>query len=342
MVSSRQAQEVQAAMVVAKKFPRDQVAAWDRIMKACKRRTLAENALYSYNKGAIDITGPSIRLAEALAQSWGNIDFGIVELSNENGESSVMAYAWDLETNTRQSKVFSVKHIRHTKKGDYPLTDPREIYEMVANQGARRMRNCILGIIPGDVVDAAEDQCEKTLQSGSTEPLTDRVRKMVSAFSELGVTKAMIEAKLGHNIEAVAEHSLVKLRKIYQAIKDGFGDVSNHFEPETATRTKQAAQAKSDEAAEADAGLAPARTAPKKAPAPEVKQFSVVQQFQAFLDENNFTINDLQRWGVDSGNIPNADSKASLDEFDEAILRRLLSARAGLVKGLNAVKGGGE
>ncbi|MDI6567144.1 hypothetical protein QL295_21740, partial [Bacillus subtilis] len=73
---SRQAQEVQAARVIAKKFPRDVYAAFDRIKKACDRRLLAENAVYEYPRGGTKVSGPSIRLAEALAQNWGNIDYG--------------------------------------------------------------------------------------------------------------------------------------------------------------------------------------------------------------------------------------------------------------------------
>ena len=38
MMVSRQAQEVQAAMVIAKKFPRNEVESFNRIMQACKRR----------------------------------------------------------------------------------------------------------------------------------------------------------------------------------------------------------------------------------------------------------------------------------------------------------------
>lgn len=155
MMVTRQAQEVQVAMLAAKKFPRDQVVAYNNIMRACQRRKLAESSMYEFQRGNGKITGPSIRLAEAIAQNWGNIDFGFMELEQRNGASQVMAYAWDLETNSRQTKLFSVPHIRHTKKGDYPLTDPRDIYEAVANQAARRVRACILGIIPSDVVEAA-------------------------------------------------------------------------------------------------------------------------------------------------------------------------------------------
>lgn len=90
MMLSRQAQEVQAAMVVAKKFPRDERYSADRILSACSRETLAKDAMYEYPRGGETITGPSIRLAEALAQNWGNIDFGVIELEQKNGESQVM------------------------------------------------------------------------------------------------------------------------------------------------------------------------------------------------------------------------------------------------------------
>ena len=103
MMISRQAQEVQAAMVVAKRFPRDEVTSHNRILNACKRKSLAERAVYEYPRGGENVTGPSIRLAEVMAQNWGNLDFGITELEQKNGSSTVMAYCWDLETNTRQT-----------------------------------------------------------------------------------------------------------------------------------------------------------------------------------------------------------------------------------------------
>ena len=151
MLSTREAQEVQAAVFMAKRFPRDENAAMSRIMRACERKGLAAKATYSYPKGGTNVTGPSIRLAEAIAQSWGNIQSGVVELSQQEGESTCMAYCWDIETNTRECKIFTVKHQISTKNGMKVLTDPRDIYELVANQGARRKRACILNIIPSTV-----------------------------------------------------------------------------------------------------------------------------------------------------------------------------------------------
>jgi len=225
---SRQAQEVQAAMVIAKKFPRDELEAYKRIVKACKRKALAEGAIYEYPRGTSKVSGPSIRLAEVLAQSWGNVDFGIVELEQRNGESTIMAYAWDLETNTRQTKIFQVKHERMANGSVKKLVDPRDIYELTANQGARRVRACILGIIPGDIVDSAVEACENTMANGETEPLSDRIRKMASVFQDdFGVSRGMIEARFGHNIDSISESEMVTMKKIYRALKDNMGSVED-------------------------------------------------------------------------------------------------------------------
>ena len=229
VATSRAAQEVQAQMVVAKRYPRDEAVAYEKIMRACKRRRLAEQAMYAYPKGGTMITGASIRLAEEMARDWGDLDVGIIEMEQKRGRSDVMAYCWDLETNVRQTKVFTVPHKRFTKKGSYPLTDPREIYEMTANQGARRLRACILGVVPGDIVESAVEACERTLADGSSEPIQDRVRAMVAAFAEFNVKKDMVEKRLGHSIDAITETELVNLRKVYTSIKDNMAGVRDFF-----------------------------------------------------------------------------------------------------------------
>lgn len=232
-VISRAAQEVQAAMIIAKKYPRDEMRAWDKIMKACERPSLAEKAAYSYPKGGTNVFGPSIRLAECLARAWGNIDFGLIELNQSEGKSEMMAYAWDLETNCRETKIFTVNHSIEKKGGNQKiLTDPRDIYELTANQGARRMRACILAIIPGDVVDDALDKCDATLANAEkTVPLADRIKKVITVFDGIGVTIGMIEKRFAKKLDKIGEQELVQLRKIYTSIRDGFSKISDQFEP---------------------------------------------------------------------------------------------------------------
>ena len=200
-------------------------------MQACQRKGLAEKAMYEYPRGGTKVIGPSIRLAEALAQNWGNMSFGIVEMEQKAGESQVMAYAWDLETNTRQEKIFSVPHIRSTRKGNVSLTDPRDIYEMVANQGARRLRSCILGIVPGDVVEDALEQCNKTLVDGEKKPLADVIKEVCLYFQrDYNIPIESLEKYIGCKADSFSMNDCIRLRKVYNSIKDGMAKREEIFE----------------------------------------------------------------------------------------------------------------
>lgn len=288
VAATREAQTIQAQMVIAQRFPRNQTQAYSRIIEACKRKHLAEKALYAYQRGGQLVSGPSIRLAEVLAQNWGNLDCGIRELEtkpstdNKPGESVMEAYTLDLETNVRYSLTFTVRHKRDTKKGSYNLTDDRDIYEMTANQGSRRLRATILKAIPGDIVEAAIEECEKAMAGGQG-PLIDRIRAMVVAFNDMSVTQAMLEKRLGHKIEATTEKELVDMKKIFQSIRDGFAGREEYFDV-AATETAHAADlnsrgappvqqpmAPAQAAAAASAPTAPAAPAPAKAAAPKPK-----------------------------------------------------------------------
>jgi len=245
---TRAMQQVQAAVIMAKKFPRDETDAFNKIMKACKRVGLAKQANYSYPKGKDEdgnpkqVSGASIHLAKAIAKSWGNMDFGIAELSQQNGSSEVMTYCWDLETNVQEKKTFAVKHVRYTKTGSYKLTDPRDIYEIAANQGARRLRACILGVVPNDVVEAAVKECRKTLAGDNSEPITDKIRRCVAQFSELSVSQEMIEKRLDHKMEATTREELIDLGEIFNSLKDKIGKVEDYFEKPKAAATPEAGE----------------------------------------------------------------------------------------------------
>lgn len=229
VAAQREIAEVQAAMTIAKRFPRNQAKATDRIMVACQRPGLAEKALYSFSRGGTDISGPSIHLLKAIAQQWGNIDFGIRELEQRIGESTVQTFAWDLETNTRETRTFQVRHIRYKRTGTTDLSDPRDIYEMVANLGARRLRACLEGVIPKDVVESAQEQCETTLKA-KADISGEAVAKMVKVFGEYGVSKEMIEARIQRKLESITAAQVIALRKIFNSLKDGMSNPGDWFD----------------------------------------------------------------------------------------------------------------
>lgn len=228
--SQRAIAEAQGKLVIAKRFPRDETAAYAKAMRACQRKGLAEKAFYSYNRSGSSVTGPTIRFAEELARCWGNIDYGIKELSQDKGKSEMQAYAWDLETNAMSVQNFTNPHIRETKSGSVTLTSQRDIYEINANMGARRLRARILAILPADFVEDAIAECKRTLAGKSDEPLTDRVRRMVVAFAKLGVNQEMIERRLGRKAETMNTDDLVDYIGIYNSIKEGAAKVSEWFD----------------------------------------------------------------------------------------------------------------
>lgn len=235
---SREVAEIQAAMIVAKRFPRDERAAMDRILNACTRPALADSALYSYSRGGQEITGPSIRLAETMAQAWGNIRFGFREVARGIddkgvGFSDVEAFAWDLESNAYKPLTFKIRHWRDTKSGGYPLKDERDIYELTANMAQRRVRACILAIIPGDVTETAVAQCDETL-GAKADTSKDGLRKLTEAFASFKVTQAQIEKRCQCRLEAVRPAQVVQLRKIYNSLRDSMSKVDDWFANDTA------------------------------------------------------------------------------------------------------------
>lgn len=228
--AQRAVAEVQARMIIARSNPRDPIRCVDAILSDCARPSLAQLATYQYARGGTDISGASIRLAEAIARRWGNIATGIKEIARADGYSECIAYAWDLETGYYDERQFQVRHWRDTKQGGRALTDERDIYELIANMGQRRKRAVLLTILPADVVDAAREQCERTLHStADTSP--ESLRKMVAAFREIGVSQAQIEKRIQRRMDAITPAQLIHLRKVFVSIKDEMSKPEDWFEP---------------------------------------------------------------------------------------------------------------
>ena len=230
--ASRAIAEAQGKLVIAKRFPRDEVQAYNRVAQACQRKGIAEKAFYSYNRGGGTVSGPAIRFAEELARCWGNIDYGIKELSQDDGKSEMQAYAWDLETNAQSVQNFTNPHIREVGGKAKILTSQRDIYEINANMGARRLRSRILAILPTDLVDMAINECKKTLAGNNDEPLIDRVKKMIVAFGKIGVTQEQIEKRLGRKVDTMTIDDFTDYIGIYNAIKQGESKIAEWFKAE--------------------------------------------------------------------------------------------------------------
>lgn len=238
---ARQVAEVQAAITVARRFPRDEAQAMQRVLQSCRRPKLAEQAFYSYNRGGADVSGPSIRLAEELARAWGNIQYGVREVEKTESSTVFEVFCWDLETNIRVDRKFSQDHVRYTKKdGNKALTDSRDIYELVANNAARRLRAVILEVLPSDVIEQATMECEKTLKNDNVD-LKVKIEQMLAKFLALGVTKEMIEARVTQKVETIDMTKIIALGKIYTSLVNGVSSVSDWFKAPVVDEIKNVA-----------------------------------------------------------------------------------------------------
>ena len=230
--ASRAIAEAQGKLVIAKRFPRDEVAAFAKAMEACQRPAMAEKAFYSFPRGGQKVEGPTIRFAEELARCWGNIDYGIKELSQDDGKSEMQAYAWDLETNAQSVQNFTNPHQREVGKKMQTLTSQRDIYENNANMATRRLRSRILAILPSWFVEECIVECKRTIAGNNDTPLIDRVKKMVLQFAKLGVTQEQIEARLKRKVDTMTIDDFTDYIGIYNAIKNGESKVADWFEAE--------------------------------------------------------------------------------------------------------------
>lgn len=235
--ASRAVAEVHAAILVAQQCPRNVQQAIAEMRASCQQTALAERAFYRFPRSGQTVSGPSVHLARELARCWGNVQYGLAELrrDDEHGQSEMQAFAWDVQTNSRNASIFIVPHKRDKRGGPERLTDMRDIYENNANNGARRVREAIFAILPPWFVEEAKDICSKTLTEGGGKPLAQRIADAVKRFEELGITSEQMEQKLGRPNARWTEHDVAQLVVVYKSLQRGEVTAEDEFPPPRVT-----------------------------------------------------------------------------------------------------------
>ena len=225
---SRAIAEVEAAVVVAQRCPRDVTRAVADMQDACGRLALAERAFYSVpNRGR----GASIHLARELARIWGNIQYGVHELRRDDDAkiSEVLAWAWDVQTNSRSSRALIIPHQRMKAGRRQDLTELDDVYRNNQNTGARAVRECILSVLPDWFVADAEAVCRAAIEHGDGKSVPERVRAMVDVFKQLGVSEAQLESRLGRPSRQWDASNLSDMTVVYRSITSGETTAEDEF-----------------------------------------------------------------------------------------------------------------
>lgn len=212
--------KVQAQCVLAINNPRNLRQVEQSIEGMCSSVYLAKEAEYEYTRGGTRITGPTIKLMSAIAQCYKNVTSGWTELSRTKDKSKISAWAWDLENNYKNELEFEVPLYRETKSGRTLLTSDRDIYELIANYAARRVRKCIESVIPRYLVDMAIEKCHDTLESKID--VKTELKKLINWLkSYQDIDLVQVEEKLGMKYEAFSNVQYTTISKWCNALRDG-------------------------------------------------------------------------------------------------------------------------
>lgn len=248
---SREMAQVQAEFRMAMAFPRDEISAAAAIIAACRRPGFAADAEYVFPRGGSEVRGASIYLAREAAAKWGRIRSGSRVLERTEEEVLIEGYAMDLQTVRIQTAQQRIKaKIQRKQKGgktEWVEPDERDYGEMVGRVAAKLERNCILALIPSDIIEEACAEARKTCKRAASGELeADRpgqIRALVAAYSEYGVNRSHLEARLKHPLDAITPEEIADLRTIYRTISAGEKGAADFFDlapPPSASESKSA------------------------------------------------------------------------------------------------------
>lgn len=229
-------QEIQGAIFLAKQFPRNENQCFGKLMEACKRKTLAEKAAYSFPRGGTTVSGPSVNIARVAAQIYGNVRWGLDILRADEDDMTIEGWAWDIENNVKVTAQDNFKKLVFRKNGGWMKPDERDLRELVNRRGAILVRNCLLQILPKDLIEDALAMCRKILKSEIKDPKGE-AKRLIVQFADYGVSVEQLQEYTGQT-DWDAD-TLVELQEILTAIKDGVAKPKEYFnKPDEVAPTK--------------------------------------------------------------------------------------------------------
>lgn len=237
-VAAQAKAQVEARWIVAMKQPRQIEQVRAELIRECKRPSFAEVARYNKPIGQ-GVTGPSIRFVEAGLQAMGNVLTECTVIYDDQHKRILQISVTDLEKNVTHPKQITVtKQVERnrlrpgqTAIGRRTGSNGQTVFIVEATDDdllnkeaalvSKALRTCGLRLIPGWLVEECMEQVMATQQDkGAKDPDGER-RRMIDAFSQLGITPVDLADYLGHALEKIVPAELVELRATYTTIRDG-------------------------------------------------------------------------------------------------------------------------
>jgi hypothetical protein len=188
---------------------------------ALPRRQRQEDGSYK----RVNITGPSVRLAEICACAWGNIRAGAYTVAETDRDVAARGFCHDLESNNAQ--VVQVERRIVNASGERYSDDLITLTKNAACAIARR--NAIYAVIPRSFVNPLVGVAMKVAQ-GEAKTLTEGRQRALATFAELGVTAAMVCEKLERpGVEDIDLEDLALLGGLLTALREKETTLAEEF-----------------------------------------------------------------------------------------------------------------
>lgn len=193
-------------------------------------REVAESCIYALPRDGKTISGPSVRLAEIVASSYGNLHVAARIVDIEEGHVVAQGVAWDLEKNLR-----TTIEVRRKITGKNGRRFSEDMITVTGNAAASiALRNAIFRVVPRAYVDQVYLEA-KRVAVGDAKTLSTRRQQLLDRFLKMGVTPEKILTKLDRKgVEEIDLEDIEKLIGIGTAIKDGTLQIDEAF-PEPAS-----------------------------------------------------------------------------------------------------------
>lgn len=178
---------------------------------------VAESCIYSIPRDGKQIAGPSVRLAEICASSYGNLHVAARIVDVEEDNVVAQGVAWDLEKNLRVTV-----EVRRRIKGKNGRRFSDDMITVTGNAAASiALRNAIFRVVPRAYIDRIYDKARQ-VAVGDAKTLATRRAQVLDRLQKMGATSDRVVAKLGvAGVEDIGVEQLEVLIGLGTAIKDG-------------------------------------------------------------------------------------------------------------------------
>lgn len=235
--------EIDIQIATAKQFPRD----LHKVLKQIKAYATidtetAEDCFYALRRQNNIIEGVSVRLAEIIANAWGNLRVQSRIIGNDGRTVTCQGVCHDLETNTAVS--VEVKR-RITGKDGRTFSEDMQV--VTGNAGcAIAFRNAVLKVVPKSITKKVIDEI-KAVALGKSVDLETKRQNLIQYYQKIGVQPSTLLSYCGvETIEEITIEKVFELRGVANAIKEGTTTVQETFKPFTAESKAIAAKAKKE------------------------------------------------------------------------------------------------